>query len=915
MTRIPLFLALLFSGMLIPAAHSVDVGELRCESLKNPSGIDAVKPRLSWVIQSEAGAKSRGQKQTAYEVVVASDPGKLTPAKADLWCSGKVDSGDSINVQYGGKPLGSLDRCYWRVRVWDMDGKVSNWSKPAQWSMGQFGDWGAKWIGLDEAVSQTNDNQRRLAARYLRKEFNTEKKIQRATVCYSGLGWSELYINGKRIGDEVLSPALSDYTKRVYYLTHDVTEVLKPGGNAIGVILGNGRYYAPRLTDPTATLTYGFPKLLLKLHIEYRDGSTADVVSDGSWKLSTDGPIRANNEYDGEEYDARKEFRGWAEPGFNAGAWMGVKLVDAPAGQLRAPMLDPIRVTATVKPVSITEPKPGVFIFNLGQNVSGWCRLRVSGTAGQQVRLRHAERLLEDGTLYLDNIRGARVTDIYTLKGGSEEVYEPRFAFHGFQYVEVTGYPGKPSIDAITGCVINDDLESAGEFVCSNELLNRVYTNIVWGVRDNYRSIPTDCPQRDERQGWLGDRSAESRGEGYLFRHGALYAKWVRDMSDSQRADGVVSDVCPNYWPMYNDSITWPGSIAIIPGALYDLYADKGILESEYPAISKWLNHHIGLIQDGISTRDTYGDWCVPPEDPKLIHSKEPARRTAGPLIATTYLYHCLKLGARYATILGKSEDARRFEDAARQLEAGLARKFYSKDLGQYDNGSATSCILPLAFGMVPADEQSRVIDHLVKKIKVENNSHSCFGLIGGQWVYRVLSRNGHEELAYTMASQSDYPSLGYMIKNGATTIWELWNGNTADPAMNSGNHVMLVGDLVIWMYEDVAGIAPDPESPGFRHVIMRPTPVGDLDHARATHHSPYGLIASDWRRVNGDFVWNVTVPANSTATLYIPARDLDSITESGKAVGQARGLKFVRMEKGRAVIEAGAGVYQFKAR
>jgi alpha-L-rhamnosidase len=760
------------------------------------------------------------------------------------------------------------------------------------------------------------DNVRRLPARWVRKEFVTGKKVRSAMICYSGLGWSELYLNGERIGNEVLSPALSDYTKRVFYVTHDVTHAIKAGNNAIGVVLGNGRFYAPRTSDPTATLTYGFPKLLLKLHIDYQDGSVSNIVSDESWALSADGPIRANNEYDGEEYDARKEFYGWTQPGFDASRWQKAKIVTAPAGKLSAPMLDPIRVTAYVKPLAITQPKPGVSIFDLGQNIAGWCRLRVSGRAGQQVRIRYAERLKSDGTLYQDNLRGAKVTDSYTLKGAGEEVYEPRFTLHGFRYVEITGYPGTPDPESILGCVVNDDLESAGEFKCSNLLLNRIYSNIVWGVRGNYRSIPTDCPQRDERQGWLGDRAAESLGEGYLFRHGALYAKWVRDMVDSQHDDGVVCDVCPAYWPLYNDSITWPGSFAIIPGSLYDLYADRDLLAGEYPAIVKWLDHHIGFIKDGISTRDHFGDWCVPPEDPKLIHSKDPARKTSGPLIATTYLYHCLKLGSRYASILGKSEDAKRFESAAQQLKDGLARDFFNPQRGYYDNGSATSCILPLAFGMTPSEEQPRVLDHLVNKIAIENRGHSCFGLIGGQWVYRVLSHNGQGNLAYTMASQSDYPSLGYMVEQGATTIWELWNGNTADPAMNSGNHVMLVGDLVVWLFQDVAGIAPDPDYPGFHHIMMRPTPVGDLQQASATHRSPYGLIASDWRKdQDGTFHWNVTVPPNTTATLCLPAKDLQSITESGAPAKSARGLKFIQLENGRAIFEAESGAFQLLAR
>ncbi len=890
-------------------ARAATAGDLRCEYLVDPQGIDVSAPRLGWVVASER----RGETQTAYQVLVASSPRLLDGGTGDLWDSGRVASADSIHVPYAGRPLGSLRPCFWKVRIWDRDGTPSDWSPPAQWSMGLLaaGDWKARWIGLDEAPGGAGDESRRLPARWLRKQFSPAGKVVRATVCYSGLGWSELYLNGERIGDEVLSPALSDYRKRIYYVTHDVTRRVQPGQNAIAVVLGNGRFFAPR-QDRNHTATYGYPKLLLQLHLEFDNGTSEDVVSDESWRLTTAGPIAANNEYDGEEYDARQELGGWAEPGFDDAAWRPAQLVAAPGGVLSAPMIDPIRITATIKPVSVAEPKPGVFVFDLGQNFGGWCRLRAAGPAGTPVRLRYAERLRDDGTLYLDNLRSAQVTDLYTLKGGAPETHEPRFTLHGFRYVEVTGFPGTPGKDAIEGRVVNDDLEGSGSFTCSNPLLDRIYQNVVWGVRSNYRSIPTDCPQRDERQGWLGDRAAESRGEAYIFRNNALYAKWVRDMADAQRDDGVVPDVCPAYWPFYNDSVTWPGAIAIIPGALLDQDADVRELARAYPAVSRWLNHQISEVHDNISTHDTYADWCEPPESPSLIHSKDPARKTAGPLLATTYLYHCLQLGARYAKTLGMPEDEKRFAAEALLLRHGLNDHFFKRDLGQYDNGSATSYILPLAFDMVPAPDRPRVLARLVEKIMVDNHGHGSHGLVGGQWVNRLLSRSGHGDVAYAMATQTTYPSLGYMTTKGATTIWELWNGDTADPAMNSGNHLMLVGDLVTWLYEDVAGIAPDEDDPGFHHVVMRPTLVGDLTQARATYRSYYGKVGSAWQRDGAALSWVVTVPANASATVYVPAGNAAAVTESSQPAAQAAGVRFLRSEGGAAVFEVGSGTYRF---
>jgi alpha-L-rhamnosidase len=904
--------ALLLAGL----SRAATVGELRCEFLVDPQGIDAARPRLSWTM----GSGQRGDAQTAYQVLVASSPQVLERGSGDLWDSGKVYSADSNQVAYQGLPLGSLRACYWKVCVWDRRGNASAWSDPAQWTMGLLEpmDWKAKWIGLDSESGPGGEpapaaSPRRLSARWLRKEFSADRKISRATVCYSGLGWSELYINGERIGNEVLSPALSDYRKRVFYVTHDVSAALVQGPNAIGVVLGNGRFYAPRIAKPK-TETYGTPRLLLQLHLEYEDGGSEDVVSDESWKLSADGPILANNEYDGEQYDARREFADWARPGFRDGAWQHAQAVDAPGGVMSAPMIDPIRVTGAIKPVSESEPKPGMFVYDLGQNIAGWCLLRANGPAGQEVRLRFAERLRDDGTLYLDNLRSAKVTDSYTLKGGGLETHEPRFTLHGFRYVELTGFPGRPGADAVEGRIVNDDLESAGDFACSNPLLNRIYRNVVWGVRGNYRSIPTDCPQRDERQGWLGDRAAESRGEAYIFRNNALYAKWVQDMADAQRDDGAVPDVCPAYWAFYNDSVTWPSSIAIIPGALLDQDADRGLLERAYPAIARWLNHQIGLVQGNISTRDTYADWCEPPESPDLIHSKDPARKTAGPILATAYLYHCLQLGARYARVLGFPDDERRFGDEADLLRQGLNERFYKAGPGQYDNGSATSYILPLAFGMVPPADRQRVMGRLVDKIVNENHGHGSHGLVGGQWVNRVLTQYGHGDVAYAMATQTTYPSLGYMAARGATTVWELWNGDTADPSMNSGNHVMLVGDLVTWLYENVAGIAPDPDQPGFRHVLMRPTPVGDLKWVRASYRSLCGPISSEWRRDGASLSLDVTVPANSTATVYVPAEAAGAVTESGAPAAQAEGVQFLRSEGGAAVYEVGSGTYRFRS-
>jgi alpha-L-rhamnosidase len=1068
------FVLFLCAAMVSSALAATTATDLRCENLENPQGIDAAQPRLSWILKS----RERGQKQTAYRVLVASSAAKLKAGEGDLWDSGRVSSDQSIQLSYAGKPLASPAQCFWKVRMWDKDGKVSAWSEPALWTMGLLRpeDWKAKWIGLDgedkinwlagtswiwfpegepeksaapgtnyfrrvvtipadrpikRAIFQyTGDSEcrgfingadlsarnnyrtvkfndithrlkpganiftlvgrnigpnpkpagvvglleiefmdggslviptdeqwkvsdkefsgwneiafddsswvaakklgpagmqpwgntraaesRDLPARWLRKEFAVEKKVARATVYFSGLGLSELYLNGEKVGDHVLSPGLTEYPKRIFYETFDVTKQLRRGANALGVILGNGRYYSPRSRVYAGMPSYGFPKLLLQLRVEYTDGSVSEIVSDESWKLSTDGPILDSNEYDGEEYDARKEFDGWSKAGFNDSHWQRAQIVAVPMGAMVAQMIEPIRITQKLKPVAITEPKPGVFIFDMGQNLVGWCQLKVRGAAGTRVSLVHAETLKPDGTLYLDNIRGARVTDIYTLRGSGAEIWQPRFTYHGFCYVEVTGFPGKPTLDSLEGCVVHDDLPVAGGFECSNPLLNRIYQNVVWGTRGNYRSIPTDCPQRDERQGWLGDRTEESCGETYLFDNSALYAKWLQDIADAQRDSGSVPDVAPSFWPIYTDNVTWPSSGVIIPSTLHRQFGDERIVTNHYDSAKRWVNYMLGFVTNGIISRDNYGDWCVPPADPKQIHTTDPRRITDKALLATSYFYYDLRLMERYARLLGKSDDAQRFGKLADEMKIAFNKKFLDRELGQYDNGTQTSCVLPLAFGLLPDDMRDAIFKHLVDKIENETHGHIGTGLIGGQFLNRVLSDNGRADLAYTIASQKDYPGWGYMVEQGATTIWELWNGNTADPSMNSGNHVMLVGDLVIWLYEYLAGIAPDTEQPGFKHIIMKPQPAGDLKFVKATHRSPYGLISSEWHKDGNRFDWQIEIPVNTTATIRIPYR-IDRLRENGKPLftSHITGLvdPIILSEGDGTTLTVGSGKYHF---
>ena len=796
------------------------------------------------------------------------------------------------------------------------------WRSSAQadegWMSGAFNDsdWKAAHVlgplGCEPWPGVGFSDKRRLAARMLRKDFAVDARPIRATAFVSGLGLFALHINGQRIGDEVLAPGLTEYNKRAFYRTFDVTDQLQDGANAVGVVLGNGRYFAPRGLVPTRTTTYGLPSLRFQLELDYADGRVEHIVSDKTWKVTDQGPILANNEYDGEQYDARREMSGWSAPGYDASTWSPVDEMAAPGGVLSAQMAEPIRVTGKVSPKTISQPKPGMYVFDMGQNMVGWCRLKVEGPIGSVVKLRFAETLKEDGTLYLANIRGAEVTDVYTLKGDGVESWAPEFTYHGFRYVEMTGYPGEPSLGALEGELVTDDVAPSGTFTCSNPLLNQIYKNIEWGVRGNYRSVPTDCPQRDERQGWLGDRSAECTGESYLYDVAAFYAKWTTDIVDAQREDGSVSDVCPSYWPMYNDNVTWPSTLLMAPHMLLTQYGDTRSIEAHYDGMQRWIAHMEQYIQDGLMPKDNYGDWCVPPEEEHLIHSNDESRKTSGEVLGTTYFIYDLKLMAKYATMLGHGDDAARYVAQAQAMTEAFNKKYWNAEKGYYANGSQTAQVLPLYFGIAPVEAEGPAFDHLVNKIMVEGKGHIGTGLVGGQWLMRTLSDRGRADVAYTIATQTDYPSWGYMIGQGATTIWELWNGNTADPAMNSHNHVMLVGDLCIWFHEYLAGIRPDPEAPGFKHILMKPHVVGDLTHVSATHRSLYGEIKSAWKVADGALVWEVTIPPNTTATVSVPVKDGGVVSEGKVPAESANGVKLLAAERGYIRYEAGAGTYRF---
>jgi alpha-L-rhamnosidase len=899
---------LALNGVFTIAHASIRPQGLTCEYRANPSGIDVRNPRLSWQLTSS----TNGEIQTAYRILVATSEQLLNADSGNVWDT-KVQSGQTVNIPFKGAPLKSGEKYFWKIKAWGRDGAESGWSETAIWSTGLLNEseWRAKWVGLNKFVgSDDSVGLTRLSARYLRKEFQAGKEILSATAYICGLGLYELSINGRKAGNEVLVPAQTQFDKKVFYYTYDVTGHLVQGSNAIGVALGNGRYFTIR----SWVRNFGFPKLLFQMEVKYRDGSKQIIVSDESWKITADGPLTENNEWDGEKYDARKELKGWDKPGFNDKAWRSVELLSKPAEEIRAQMNEPMRVIETIQPVSLKEARPGVYIFDMGQNMAGWVRLRVKGEAGTKIRLRFGESM-DAETLFTANLRSAKATDEYICRGEEIEEWHPRFVYHGFRFVELTGFPGTPDLKTIQGEVIHDDVARIGTFSSSNAVMNQTFKNAVWGIRDSYKGFPTDCPQRDERHGWLGDRGMGSRGESFVLNIANLYAKWIRDMCDAQADSGSILDVAPSHVTVFADNVTWAGTPIVLLDMLLTQYADHEILRQSYPNMKRWYDYMMRKYsRDGLMPRDTYGDWCVPPDEPGAIHTADPAKNTLGPYIGSAYFYFMTNTMKRFAALLGNTTDELYFDRRARAMKTAFNKAYFNRQSRTYSNNTATANVLALAFGLVEGKDRAKVIDNLVETIEARSCGHIPTGLIGGQFLMRTLTAIGRADIALRFATQTDYPSWGYMAQHGATTIWELWNGNTADPAMNSQNHVMLLGDLLTWYFENLAGIKSTGEEPGFKHLIMNPILISGLDSVSASHVSPYGPISSSWKINGGQFTWDISIPVNVTAEVFVPTGKPGNVFVNGQSIAEASNLKIDRMENGRLIVRVPSGHYQFSS-
>jgi alpha-L-rhamnosidase len=1054
-------LSVVIAIVILASAASATPVHLRCEYLENPLGIDAASPHLSW----QSDNSERNWKQAAYEVLVASSDESLRAAKADVWDSGKVDSGESVGIAYHGPALESRKRYFWKVRVWDAAGQVSEAAEAAWWEMGLLhtSDWKAKWIrwrnpeddadrqgirwiwvaGEDalavvpktaatfrltvdlseraknavlllatrgDFVAKVNGHEvdakerwgtfdrrdisdellvgknsieitvtapeapergpnagaktataalaalvkitlsngsivrfptnqewkaslektshsqsahvvgeltdKRLGdpgqlpqpAAYLRRTLPLSKRLQSARLYVTALGSYRVFFNGSQVGGDVLTPDFTDYRKRVLYQVYDVTHSLVDGNNVIGALLGDG-WYGSGLTWVGMHFFPPPDRFLAQLELAYADGSHDTVVTDESWKAAA-SPILRSDIYAGEVYDARLEQSGWEKPGFDDSKWNSAGVADAPAIAVSSQITAPDRVIAALHPKSVTQVANGAFIFDMGQNMVGWTTLKVKGAAGTRVRLRFAEILNPDGTIYTANLRNADATDAYILRGGDQETFTPHFTFHGFRYVEVTGYPGTPPLDAIEGDVVSSvSGDPVAKLATSSNLVNQMWSIGIWGQRGNFLSIPTDCPQRDERLGWMGDAGVFWRTGSYNFDIAAFSQKFIQDIVDAQTTQGAFTNVSPNTLPFggggtegtsaWNEGMVgapgWGDAGVIVPWTTWVQYGDKAAIEENWEAMQRWMEFIQSRNPDFLRTKGVgpnFADWLAPDE------------HTNKDLLATAYWALIANMMSQMAHAVGKEADAKHYDDVVQNIRAAF-QKAYIKDDGEVGTGTQTSYVVALYTKMAPQALQPLLVDKLVKDIEARS-WHLSTGFLGTPFLLFTLADHGRSDVAYRLLLNDTYPSWGYMLSKGATTWWERWNGDTGDPAMNSYNHYAF-GSVIAWVYRYAAGIDTTLDAPGFKEIVVHPHLDARMTSARVEYDSIYGKIISDWKgTAAGPFSLRVTIPANTSARVFLPAIVGANLTEGGSPVE-------AQTENGSYAVRIGSGSYNFE--
>jgi alpha-L-rhamnosidase len=895
-------------------AQSLTLQKLTCEYLDNPLGIDISEPSFNWII----AGNGRNKMQSAYELIVGTSYSELRAYKGNVWSTGKIQSSKSINVLYAGKPLQSFSRYYWRVRVYDEHGQASAWSKIAWFETAVLNgaDWQAKWISDgSKAFEKEEDFYKDNPAPMFRKTFSMTKKIAAARLYITGLGYFEPYVNGKKVGDHFLDPGWTSFAKTIQYVTYDITDMLRTGDNVAGVMLGNG-WYNPLPLRMWGTrnlrnvLAIGQPCVKAQIRVVYQDGSSETIITDESWQTMA-GPVVRNNVYLGEHYDARREIDNWCRPGALSATAAKAVEVEGPAGKLVAQLQPSVKITSTLKPVAISEPKPGVYVFDMGQNFAGVARLSIQAPEGTKVVLRYGEDIYKDGTLnVMTSVAGqiksanggpgapqvAWQEDSYITKGNGKEVWSPRFTFHGFRYIEVTGWPGKPTLDNIEGLRMSADVNSTGTFTSSNEMFNQLYKNIQWTFLSNLFSVQSDCPAR-EKFGYGGDMFCTSDAFNFSFGMANFYRKIIQDHEDDQRPKGGITETAP--YMGIGDS--GPGDLSGPLGfqigfaysieQVYDFYGDKRIVQKHYPALQKQIRFLIDSAKDHL--------YYVDLSDHESLDAKPFA------LSASLFYYHHVKLMARFSSILGRTDDAENYKNLSDEIREAAVKKFFKHGDGTFDNATQSAQLFGLYHDLVSGKDKDAATAALLKAIHAKGG-HLSTGIFGTKMLFDVLRRNNMNNVAYTIANQRDFPGWGYMIANGATTLWETW---AISDNIFSKNHPMF-GSVAEWFYRSLLGI--NAAAPGFSKIIIKPQPAGDLTSAAGSYMSVMGKIGSKWVNGPDEFKLEVEIPVNTSAAIWIPSKKQSVISEGTNKINRRDDMKLIKWEDGYTVISTGSGKYSF---